>query len=473
MPLHELFLADRPAGAPNTPALVRDACIAIKRNRAQWLAHRRTQQLVEWIAYAAERWRQPDSVFRRLALESGSAETGFGRATLESGLNSFFAGLTAESLSAWVTQDLGELRRLDEFSAPMGEMRQGRLALARGPELVLHIAAGTLPNSTLLSMVASILVRSAQFVKCSTRGSLIPRLFAHSLADLEPKFGGCLEIGCWPGGSQDLEAAAFAEAECVTVQGSDETVASVRARLPASARLLAHGHRLSFGFVGAEMLSSYGARKAAEKAARDVAAWNQLGCLSPHLFYVEDSGAVSAEGFGELLAEALAAREAEDPRGPLPADEAAAIAARRSLHELREARARAAHEEAVAAPRGVFFPVPDHGTRVWSSPDSTAWTVVYEADPRFHTSCLNRFVTVKPCRNLQEALRHADTVRGRVSTVGLALTEGRAVEAAPVLAAWGVTRICPLGRMQEPPVAWRHDGRPVLGDLITWTDFET
>ena len=473
MILPELFLADRPAGAPNTPALVREACIAIKRNRSRWLIHRRTQELVEWIAYTADRWRQPDHVFRRLALEQGPAETGFGRTTLEAGLDTFFAGLTAESLSAWVTQDLGDLRRLDEFSAPMGELRQGRLAFARGPELALHIAAGTLPNSTLLSMVASILVRSAQFVKCSMRGSLIPRLFAHSLADLEPKFGSCLEIGVWPGGTEDLEAAAFAEADCVTVHGSDETLASIRSRMPASARMLAYGHRLSFGFVGSDMLSSYGARKIAEKAARDVAAWNQLGCLSPHVFYIEDAGAVSAEGFGELLAEALAAREAVDPRGPLPPEQAAGIVGRRSLHELREARVRAAHDEAITAPRGVFFPVPDQGTRVWSSPDSTAWTVVYEADPRFHASCLNRFVTVKSCRNLQDALRHADTIRGRVSTVGLAMTESRAAEAAPLLAAWGVTRICQIGRMQEPPVSWRHDGRPVLGDLITWTDFET
>jgi hypothetical protein len=35
-----------------------------------------------------------------------------------------------------------------------------------------------------------------------------------------------------------------------------------------------------------------------------------------------------------------------------------------------------------------------------------------------------------------------------------------------------VTRVCPLGRMQEPPLTWRHDGRPALADLITWTDLE-
>ena len=41
-----------------------------------------------------------------------------------------------------------------------------------------------------------------------------------------------------------------------------------------------------------------------------------------------------------------------------------------------------------------------------------------------------------------------------------------------VSAAWGVTRVCPLGQMQNPPLTWRHDGRPALGDFVTWVDWE-
>ena len=39
-------------------------------------------------------------------------------------------------------------------------------------------------------------------------------------------------------------------------------------------------------------------------------------------------------------------------------------------------------------------------------------------------------------------------------------------------ARWGATRICAIGQMQNPPLTWRHDGRPSLGDLVTWTDWE-
>jgi hypothetical protein len=70
-------------------------------------------------------------------------------------------------------------------------------------------------------------------------------------------------------------------------------------------------------------------------------------------------------------------------------------------------------------------------------------------------------------------LQGADDLRGKVSTVGIAVPEDKAQEIATQLARWGATRICPLGQMQNPPLTWRHDGRPALGDLVTWTDFET
>jgi hypothetical protein len=111
-------------------------------------------------------------------------------------------------------------------------------------------------------------------------------------------------------------------------------------------------------------------------------------------------------------------------------------------------------------------------TRLWCSENSTAWTVVFEDDPRFQASCLHRFIYVKAVQNLDEVLQGADAVRGRVSTVALAADETRAKEMAIILARWGVTRVCPLGRMQQPPLLWHHDGRPPLADLVTWTDWE-
>ncbi len=96
--------------------------------------------------------------------------------------------------------------------------------------------------------------------------------------------------------------------------------------------------------------------------------------------------------------------------GRFPTAETAAIASRRAICETL-----AAHRADV---------------KLWASPDSTAWTVVFEHDVRFHFSPLNRFIYVKPVPDLATALRGADEVREKVSTVGL----GAPAEKAKLLA---------------------------------------
>jgi hypothetical protein len=450
--LPNYFLADLPPDAVLTPTIIAEACQTLKRNRETYLAARSTQSLVEILCGVAENWLQPHYPFRKLALEQGPAATGFSRATLTNGLETFFKQFTPENFQALLVQDLGHAKRLGEMVSSSAEEKLSRGAMAHGPEMLVHVTAGNLPNPAILSLALGVLMRSAQFAKCASGASLLPRLFAHSLYEAEPKLGACLEIAEWRGGKVELEKALFDEANCVTATGSDEALAAIRHRLPATVRFVGYGHRVSFGYVASGALSAFGAKKVAARAAADVVAWNQLGCLSPHVIYVEHGGGVAAEHFAEMLAEDLAQREETEPRGELPVETAATIASRRAFYEVR-----AAHS-------------PD--TRYWRSENSTAWTVVYESDPRFQISCLNRFIYVKGVTDLKTALENADSLRGQVSTVGIAAPEDVAPELAAQLARWGVTRVCPLGQMQNPPLAWRHDGRPALGDLVTWTDWE-
>jgi hypothetical protein len=450
--LPNYFFADLPPEATLSPAMLGEACLTLKRNRAQYLAKRSTEQLVRVLCHVAEGWLQADNSFRKLALAEDPARTGFPRATLEKGLDNFFRQFTREHFRALLTQDLGDAHGLDEMCPATGEAGRARSAMANGPEFLVHVTAGNIPNPALMSMTLGLLTRAAQFVKCARGSSFLPRLFAHSIYDADRKLGACLELAEWRGGNAALEEVLFAEADCVTATGGDETLRAIRTKLPIETRFLGYGHRVSFGYVTSEGLSARGAREIAAASADDVVAWNQLGCLSPHVFYVQTGGALSPEGFAGLLADELEQREDAEPRGELPAASAATIASRRGIYEVR-----AAHS-------------PD--TRLWQSEHSTAWTVVYEADPRFQASCLNRFVYVKPAKDLVEALHGADPVRGKVTTVGLAAGKDNAGELAAQLARWGVTRVCPLGQMQNPPLTWRHDGRPALGDLVTWTDFE-
>ncbi len=450
--LPNYFLADLPPGATLTQTLIEEACQTLKRNRESYLVQRTTPAIIRLLGELAENWLQAQYPFRAMALEHGPKATGFSAATLAAGLDGFFKELTAENLQALLVQDLGQAQRLDNPTAGSAEQKAQRAAIATGPELLAHVTAGRIPNPAFTSIVLGLLTRSAQFVKCPTGGSFLPRLFAHSIYDADPKLGACLEIAEWRGGTAHLETTLFQQVDCVTATGSDEALAAIRRHVPPKIRLLAYGHRVSFAYITKESLSGSSPKKIVARAASDVVAWNQLGCLSPHVIYVENGGAVLPDHFAQMLAEELARREQTEPRGELPVKSAAAIASRRAFYEVR-----AAHS-------------PD--TQRWGSENSTAWTVIYEADPRFQLSCLNRFIYVKGVRSLAEVLQNADSVRGSVSTVGLEAPEELATEIVAQLARWGVTRVCPLGRMQNPPLTWRHDGRPSLGDLVTWTDWE-
>lgn len=453
IPLPNYFLADLPSEAVLNDSMITEACQTLKRNRARYLQDRSTESRIALLSDLAKNWLDPGYRFRQLVLEQGPSCSGFSPPTFERGLTTFFKQVTADNLRALVEQDLGHAGRLDDFVSNPAERGAQRASIAVPPELLVHITAGNLPIPALSSMLLGALARSAQFVKCARGCAWLPRLFAHSLYEAEPKLGACLEIAEWPGGKIELEKALFNEADCVTATGSDETLAAIRQQVPARVRFLGYGHRVSLAFVARPMLSSAFARRTAERAAADVAAWNQLGCLSPHVVYVEKAGGITPEQFAEMLAEELARREESEPRGPVTPEEAAAIASRRSFYEVR-----AAHS-------------PD--TLHWCSKDSTAWTVIFEADPRFQLSCLNRFIYVKGVKNFPEALQNAETVRGKVSTVGLAAPDDAVKELAKELARWGVTRVCPLGQMQNPPLTWRHDGRPALAELLTWTDWES
>lgn len=452
MTLPNFFLADLPPEATLAPAMVEEACLTLKRNRAQYLAPRPTGNIVRLLVSVAEGWRQADNPFRKLALTEGPGQTGFARATLEAGLDHFFQQFTVENFNALLRQELGDVQALDQCCPAAVRGGPPRLALAVGPEFLVQFMAGNIPNPALMSLTLGLLTRSAQFVKCASGAAFLPRLFAHSIYEADRKLGACLEVAEWRGGNAALEEVLLAHADCVTATGGDETLAAIRTRLPLKTRFVGYGHRVSFGFLAGETLAGDSANEVAARVADDVVAWNQLGCLSPHVIYVQTGGGTVAEQFAERLANELARRETAAPRGELPVALAANIASRRAIYEVR-----AAHS-------------PE--TRMWHSRNSTAWTVVFEADPRFQTSCLHRFVYVKPVKDLDEALRNADAVRGQVSTVGLAAADHSAQGLAVQLARWGVTRVCPVGQMQRPPLAWRHDGRPALGDLVTWTDVE-
>lgn len=103
----------------------------------------------------------------------------------------------------------------------------------------------------------------------------------------------------------------------IHVYGRDATIASVQASAPASARVFGHGSGMGVALVtaAAELEAS------AAAFARDVVAFDQRGCLSPRIVFVEDEA--RARRFAEALDDALVVAGTAVPRGALTASERA------------------------------------------------------------------------------------------------------------------------------------------------------
>lgn len=428
------------------PAMLGAVLESLARARAEFLADRPVAEIVAVVDAAAQRFLDPADPVRRTAEEALPAVTGYSPPMVRLVLDRMAADWRADALDRLLRAELGDPGVLDGFR-PRGASH----VRAMGPELAFHIFAGNVPGVAVTSLVRALLVKAASLGKSGSGDPLLPALFARTLAEIDPGLGACVAVTYWPGGSAGLEDVAFDAADTVVVYGGEAVVESVRARAHAGARLVEHGPRLSFAIVAREALGPHEIEPTAAAAARAVATFDQQGCVSPHLVYVEEGGAVTPRDFAAALARAMADVERELPRGRLAPAEAAAI------HQIRGAA-----EFAGLAGRGV---------ELFAS-DGTEYTVIYEPDPALELSCLNRVVRVKPIGSLDDAAALARPYARYLQTVGLAAPADRRRGAAECLARAGVTRITDLEGMPWPPPTWYHDGRGPLQELIRWVELE-
>lgn len=450
--LPDFFLIDLPEEIGVQPKLVGEACDRLKENGDRYLKPRSTSQIAHSLCNLAENWQDDEFPFRRKLIEEGAEKSGFSIEVLLDGLDRMFSQWTPEKFEFWLTQEFGHVERLDNLVSTRMEARENKSSIVRGPQLITHITSGNLPVPAIMSMVTGLLVKSSQFIKCASGASFVPRLFAHSLYQHDSKLGACLEIAEWKGGRSDIESILYEKADIVTVSGSDKAVDNVGEAVPHTSKFLDYGHKVSFGYISRKSISGLGLKRLVSAAAQDVMRWDQHGCLSPHVFYVQQKGIVPPEKFAEMLAEELEKQRLVFPRAPLSVRESATMRSRRSFYEIRSATSK--------------------DTVLYASQDGTDWTVIYEDDIRFQTSCGNRFIYIKGVGSLDEALHGAVPIQEKISTVALSAADDESDDLAKQIANWGASRICPIGQMQDPPLHWRHDGRPALAELISWSEWE-
>ena len=360
--------------------------------RPQVFPQRTTRAIADALAQTARQWLAADSLWRARAVATAPEPTGFSAEMVNEAVTLTFAALATETFR--------------DYQFP-----------GVTPQRITHILSGNVPAPGIASICRGLLLQAVNLVKMAQRDPVFPALFVESLRTVDPELAECVTVLHWPRSETDLTRAALADADAVIVYGDDDSIAGVRALTPARAKFFGYGHKISFGIVGpgASLTGDLPAL-----AALDASVYDQQGCMSPHVYFVAEG----ARDFAAALAVAMETYQRRVPRGPLSVEEAARAAAIRQAYEFRSAN--------------------DPRAAVWTGPAPHPWTVIFDEDPTFAPSCLNRTVFVKPISTLD--VMQAWT--GRISTVGVTPWNDQLRNRAGKLA----ERVCPIGQMQRPPL---------------------
>lgn len=358
--------------------------------------------------------------------------------------------LSPEGLTAGLTAVLGGVRRSAAEallgSVPPGlldgpaEAEEARRRAPRRPALTL--LASNLPALAVQPLLPSLLAGRPMLLKSPGAEPFFAPAFVRSLVGREPGLAAAVAAVTWPGGDANLEAPLLAAAGPVLAYGGQEAMDDLGRRLRAldsEAELVPFGPKTSLALVDP---AGAGGRLEMQGLARDVALFDQRGCLSIAAVYVRGGEEAAAE-VAEALAAALEHEARRLPPGPPSAAEAAA--------------ARLAREEAEMLGRVVHAP----------GESLAVGTVIVETDPAFRPSPGLRTVRVHPLPGgAAGSERLAEVLTpwaGRLQ--GLAAAGIPEAEVAALSRRLDLSRTSLPGELQSPDATWHNGGRHPLAVL--------
>jgi hypothetical protein len=297
----------------------------------------------------------------------------------------------------------------------------GRVGAARGPlPLGAVVLAGNVPGLAAQALLPALLLGRPLLVKSARNEPLFAPALLAALAAREPVLGEAYAAVAFPGDDEALADAALGSAERVVAYGGAEALGALARRL--GPRLVAHGPKASVALVGGAIDTVAVARA----LARDVALFDQRGCLSVHAVYAEGD----PRELGEALAWGLALEHLRLPPGPAEPETWARV------HQARGA----------AEVAGRLVP------RL----EAAQGTVIHEPAPSFAPSPGLRTVRVHGVETLRAAVEALRPWTGKLQ--GAALAGETAWSLTSGLAELGISRVAEAGRLQSADASWQNGG---------------
>lgn len=326
--------------------------------------------------------------------------------------------LSREGLAAALEAVLGGVR-----TGPAAALLAEAQGLPRGGGSVLVVLASNLPGLAVQPLWPVLALRRPVLLKSPSAEPFFAPAFLDALTRREPRLKEAVAAATWRGGEEEFEAVILKRVTTVIAYGDEPALADLERRAPG--KVVGYGPKTSLAVVGNDP----------EGLARDVALFDQRGCLSVAAVYTSGN----PEELARRLAEDLAELSRRWPPGP--ADPAA-------LAAVQQARLEAEMRGLWAADLPIL-----------------SGTVLVDPDPAFRPSPGLRTVRVHPVADLDRLPAILSPWRGKLQ--GAALAGEDAWRLAPALAELGISRCAVPGELQSPDVTWHNGGIHPLYALVS------
>jgi hypothetical protein len=360
--------------------------------------------------------------------------------------------------------------------------RNRSLKVKRQPtSMMLGYAAGNVPGTGLLLTLLGLATAAGTgekppviLIRNSRREPIFSALALSAIEMVDPALLNTTMVTVWDHGNRGLQEDLIATADLVIAAASDETIGELGtivrrvSKRTKRIRFHRHGHKVSFSTIGRACLEMGRQVPGSEielidavayLAAIDVALWNQQGCLSSRVHFVEEtrlSGTHSAEDYGRAVVQSLRELNQTMPK---------ANTRRRQIHNLFD------QYQAVAAsnPLQVLSEYDDDFLVILDRRDLSG-----EQFRELVNGCQGRTVAIVPVTDLMEVphcyLKHVG--RQHLQSMSVAVgdpdtteTDAELLQYAEALGAMGIASIRTVGRGAFPQLAYSWDGLLPL-DLV-------
>lgn len=380
-------------------------------------------RMAEVLVRAFELWRDRGYAQRRIAIDEIARSAGYSIELMENSIDALIKPFTRDALN--------------EMAARMSINRK-----RDRPKTVGFIAAGNVAGAGIHEVAIALIAGGGIVIKTASAEPIFFAEFARTIAEIDRDGAARIEVLHWGRERAGLTEALIANCDLVVAYGDDATIESLR-----RPNVIGFGSRVSAAVIAPDAIGASGVARVAKLLARDVALFEQLGCLSPHQIFVLSSDEGAARDFAVRMAAALEGIGKSMPRAKLPIGDAAEI---RGLRERARWRAIAG------------------GTVELFESRDLEWTVVFErrvdkSEP-FKISPGFRTVHVAAVRDFVEFRGCLAGMAGRIEA--MAVVGGESGDVTSTITEMRIPYLCAPGEMQSPPLDWAHSGGAFLEAIL-------